>query len=260
MSAFVLYSRPNGKPKMLPTIMRLLATIILLTLIYSCKDTKKHDRQIAFDNNLLVGEWRLDSSTNRFFSYDRLIILEDNSLFLFSGSDGGSLMTKGRRLRKDSIATELYGILKLNLIDSSHFQLGGGWTTNENFYKRTRYGDFHENLKEYLKQDSLRKKVIGWWRLVSFQTPIKLINYSGFYNKFTLNIRPDGTAVFYLENKLDSTVDYLYKVNADGIDFNRGCVIGSDCKTSFDAKGRMKLVLDSRMGDTLLLERITDLK
>lgn len=169
-------------------------------------------------------------------------------------------MTTGRTFGKDSIMTELYGTLKLNLIDSNHFQLGGGWTNNENFYRRTKYGNFHDNLKDYLKQDSLRKKVIGWWKLVSFQTPVKLINYSGYFDKFTLNIREDGNAVFYLENKLDSTVDYSYKVNVDGIDFNRGCIVGSDCKTSFDSKGRMKLVLDNRMGDTLLLERLTDVK
>ncbi len=239
---------------------RPLTTIFLLTMICSCKDTKQHDNQTLFDNNLQIGEWRLDSSSNRFFSYDRLIILEDSSLYLFSGSDGGSLMTTGRRSGKDSIATELYGTLKINLIDSNHFQLGGGWMNNENFYKRTKYGDFHENLKAYIKQDSLRKKIIGWWKLVSIQTPVKLINYSGYFDKFTLNIRHDGYAVFYLENKLDSTVDYSYTVNVDGIDFKRGCIVGSDCKTSFDSKGRMKLVLDNRMGDTLLLERVTDLK
>jgi hypothetical protein len=240
--------------------MRLLTTIFLLTIIYSCKNTKQHDRQIDFDNNLLIGEWRLDSSSNRFFSYDRLIILEDSSFYLFSGSDGGSLITKGQRFGKDSITTEYYGSLKINLIDSNHLHLGGGWTNNENFYKRAKQGDFHDNLKEYLQQDSLRHNVIGWWKLVSCKMPVKLINYSGYYNNFTLNIRDDGNAIFYLENKLDSTVDYSYKVNPDGIDFNRGCIVGSDCKTSFDSKGRMKLVLDHRMGDTLLLERLTDVK
>ena len=231
-----------------------------MTFICSCQDIKKHDKQNSFENNLLIGEWRLDSSSNRLFSRDRLIILEDSSLYLFSGSDGGSLITKGRWSGNDSIMTDYYGNLFLNLIDSNHFHLRGGWTNNENFYKRTKYGDYHENLKEYLKQDSLRKKLIGWWKLVDSKMPVKLINYSGYYDKFTLNIRPDGNAVFYLDNKLDSTVDYSYNVNIDGIDFNKGCIVGSDCKTSFDSKGRMKLVLDSRMGDTLLLERLNDIK
>jgi hypothetical protein len=240
--------------------MRLLATIFLLALISSCNDIKKHDRQTFSDNALLIGEWRLDSSSNRFFSYDRAIILEDSSFYLFSGSNGGSLIMAGRRFGMDSIATEHSGNFAVNSIDPNHFLLSGGWTNNNDFYKRTTYGDYHENLKEYLKQDSLRKKLIGWWKLIDSNTPVKLINYSGYYNKFTLNIRPDGNAVFYLENKLDSTVDYSYKVNIDGIDFNRGCIAGSDCKTSFDSEGRMKLVLDKRMGDTLLLERLADIK
>lgn len=239
--------------------MKLFFTIFILIFIYSCKDIKQHGRR-GISDNLFIGEWRLDSSNNRFFSYDRLLMLEDSSFYLFSGSDGGSLITTGKRFGIDSVTTELYGNLKINLIDSNRFQLSGGWIDAENFYKRNEYGDLHDNLKEYLSQDSLRKKVIGWWKLVASKEPVKLINYSGYCRKFTLNIRDDGKAVFYLENKLDSTVDYSYKVRVDGIDFNRGCVVGPGCKTSFDAKGRMKLVLDHRTGDTLLLERLTEVK
>lgn len=202
----------------------------------------------------------MDSTSNRSISYDRAIILEDSSFYLFSGSDGGSLITTGRRFGSDSIETENYGNLAIKLIDSNNIRLSGGWRNTEDFYKRRRSGNYHENLKEFLKQDSLRKKLIGWWKLVDSKMPVKLVNYSGYYNKFTLNIQPDGKAVFYLENKFDSTVDYSYKVNIDGIDFNKGCIVGSDCKTSFDSKGRLKLVLDNRMGDTLLLERLTDIK
>jgi hypothetical protein len=156
--------------------------------------------------------------------------------------------------------TEYYGNLAIHLIDSNHFHVSGGWANSENFYKRAEYGDCQGNLRAYLKQDTLRKKVLGWWKLVDSKMPVQLVNYSGYYNKFTLNIRPDGNAVFYLENKLDSTVEYSYNVNIDGIDFNRGCIVGSDCKVSFDLKGRMKLILDNRMGDTLLLDRLTDIK
>ena len=114
-------------------------------------------------------------------------------------------------------------------------------------------------MKKYLQADSLRSKTLGWWKLISSKMSVKLINYRGYYDKFTLNIREDGIATFYLENKLDSTVNYSYNVNPDGIDFNLGCIVGSDCKISFDRNGKMKLVLD-RMGDTLLLERLTVIK
>ena len=240
--------------------MRLLTTIFILIFIYSCNDIKLHDEQKVLDNNLLIGEWQLDSSSSRFFSYDRLIILEDSSVYLFSGIDGGSLLTKGRRLGKDSFITELYRNSKVCLIDSNHFKLSGGWTDKENFYKRKKSGDFHYNLKQYLQQDTIRRKILGWWKLVSNQMPIKIINYNGYLEKFTLNIREDGSAVFYLANRLDSTVGYTYNVNVDGINFSRGCMGWSDCKISFDFKGRMKLLLENTMGDTLLLERVTYIK
>lgn len=240
--------------------MRTLPLIFILVFSYSCKNIQKQDKQPPLDHHLVTGEWRLDSSSNRLFSYDRLVILADSSLYMFSGSDGGSLIATGRRLRNDSIMTDHYGDLAFALVDSNHLYLDGGWTNNENFYKRTESENYHDNLKQYLQQDSLRRKVIGWWKLMDAKMPVKLPNYSDYCIKFTLNIRPDGNAIFYLENKLDSTVDYSYNTNIDGIDFNRGCMVGSDSKTSFDAKGRMKLVLDRRMGDTLLLERITDIK
>ena len=234
--------------------------LALLTLIYSCENSQKNDTKTVFDDNLMIGEWHLDSSSNRYFSCDRLILLEDGSFYLFSGSDGGSLFTKGKKYNKNSIATNFNDTLIINLIDSNRLNISDSWPRKQDYYKRTNYVDYRDNLKKYMKADSLRKKVIGWWKLISSKMPVKLINYKGYYEKFTLNIRGDGGAVFYLGNKLDSTVEYSYKVNPDGIDFDRGCIVGSDSKVSFDVNGRMKLILDGRTGDTLVLERLTDIK
>lgn len=240
--------------------MKLITTIILLTFIYSCKDNAKPDKRQIADNNFLTGEWRLDSSSNHLIYNDKAIILEDGSFYLFSGSDGGSLKTTGKRFRSDSISTEYYGNLSINIIDSSRIRLCSDWTNTVSFYRRIKNEDYQETLKVYLKQDTLRRTVIGWWKLAGSKMPVKLINNSGYYDKFTINIRSDGSAIFYLDNKLDSTVAYSYHVNTDGIDFSSGCMNCSNCHTSFDSKGRMKLVLDNQTGDTLLLERITEIK
>jgi hypothetical protein len=239
--------------------MRLITTIILLTFIYSCKNTENPDKEQIADNNFLTGEWRLDSSSNHLIYNDKAIILEDGSFYLFSGSDGGSLITTGKRFTSDSISTEYYGNLTIKIIDSNHIRLRSDWTNTESFYRRIK-NDYRETLKEYLKQDTLRRKVIGWWKLAGTKMPVKLINNSGYYEKFTINIRSDGNAIFYLDNKLDSTVSYSYHVNTDGIEFSRGCMNCSNCHTSFDSKERMKLVLDNQTGDTLLLERITEIR
>ena len=94
--------------------MKLITTIIVLTFIYSCKDNAKPDKRQIADNNFLTGEWRLDSSSNHLIYKDKAIILEDGSFYLFSGSDGGSLKTTGKRFRSDSISTEYYGNLSIN--------------------------------------------------------------------------------------------------------------------------------------------------
>lgn len=228
--------------------------------IYSCQNSQKTETVKSFDDHLMVGEWRIDSSSNRHYSWDKLIILEDGSFYMFSGSDGGSMRNRGRKFDKKFLATDGGDTMRINLLDSNRLCVSGGWNNKEDFYKRSGYSEYRENLKEYIKSDSLRKKVIGWWKLTVSKMPIMLINYSGYCEKFTLNIREDGQAIFYLENNLDSIVDYLYNVNPDGIDFNRGCIVGSDCKVSFDKKGKMKLLLDRRIGDTLLLERLTEIK
>jgi hypothetical protein len=239
---------------------RQFASIFLCAIAFGCHNTGLLNKKTFFGDSLQVGEWRLDSSSNRFFSYDKLFISQDSSCYIFSGSDGGSLIYKGRKYKKDSINLDNYGNVEIGLIDSNLLHLVDRWANRENFYKRIDYGDYQSELKKSLQQDSFRHKIIGWWKLISKKMPVKLINYSGYYDQFSLNIREDGTAVFYLDNKFDSAVDYSYNVNTDGIDFNRGCIVGSDCKTSIDANGRMKLVLDERMGDTLLLEKLIDIK
>ena len=186
--------------------------------------------------------------------------MEDDKFYMFSSSDGGSMWNMGRKFDKYFLATDRGDTMRIHLLDSNQLCVSGGWNSREDFYKRADYGDHRENLKNYVKSDSLRKKLIGWWKLTASATPVKLINYSGYYEKFTLNIRDNGQAVFYLENKLDSIVDYSYNVNPDGIDFNRGCIVGSDCKVSFDKTGKMKLLIDRQTEDTLLLERLTEIK
>lgn len=224
--------------------MKTYITLFLLTVLFSCRDSQNPAKENNFDDNLMVGEWWLDSSSHRCFSRDRLILLEDGSFYLFSGSDGGSLRIKGKKISKDSLATEFTDTLKIHLVDSNRLCISGGWSNDQDFYERSGYGDYHEDLKEYLESDSLRKKTIGWWKLIYSKMPVELINYQGYTEKFTLNIREDGQAVFYLENNLDSMVNYSYKVNRGGIDFNRGCIVDSDCKVSFDGSGRMKLLLN----------------
>ncbi|MFL0085756.1 hypothetical protein R5N98_04860 [Tenacibaculum maritimum] len=241
--------------------MRSLLTIIILSTLVSCsnQESVKINEDPKLSQDLMVGEWRLDSSSNRYQFNDRLIVLEDLKTFEFSGTDGGSLRTIGN-IEYDSLKTELGETLRIELLDSNRLRISGGWSNSDDYFKRSNYGNYQDNLLEYLQQDSLRQKVIGWWQLTKSKMPVKLINYSGYYEKFTLNIQENGDATFYLENQFDSLVNYSYRMNPDGMDFNRGCIVGSDYKIFFDKAGNMKLILDKRFGDTLTLERLKEIK
>lgn len=172
-------------------------------------------------------------------------------------------MAKGRWYNNDSfIKDNNLDEFKISLVDSNHIHLhgGDGWGKDEEFYARAYYDNYHDNLIKSLEGDSMRKKLIGWWKLVASKAPVEFLNYSGFYNKFTVNFGSDGQAIFYLENKFDSTVDYSYSVNPDGISIRRYCLIEPDCKIFFNSAGQMKLILDRRADDTLLLQRLTDIR
>ena len=241
--------------------MRLLLTIIILFTLIACSNQESAINPTIEELNpkLMVGEWRLDSSSNRHLFNDRLIILENFNTFEFSGTDGGSLRSKGI-INNDTLTTEVGEKVKIQLLDSNNIRISGGWNNADDYFRRSNYGDKEENLLEYLQQDSLRKKVIGWWQLTESKMPVRLINYSGYYEELTLSIQGDGKATFYLENQFDSIVNYSYRMNSDGIDFNRGCIAGSDSKISFDDLGNMLLVLDRRFGDTLTLIRLSSIK
>lgn len=245
--------------------MKIFLPILILTLLVSCNNcplTNKKETQ-KLEVKLLVGEWRLDSSSNARKYSDRLILLEDGHFYIFSGTDGGSLISKGKMIGSDSLHAEYDEKFKIQLLDSSKLEISGGFDPRfKEIFRRSFDNDYKGSLKRYLAQDSLRKKVIGWWKLTKSARPVKLINYGGYHEKFTLNISEDGSAVFYLENKFDSTVYYSYQMNTDGMDFNRGCIVGSDSKISFTRNGDMKLLLENRFGDgdTLILKKLTEIK
>ena len=46
----------------------------------------------------------------------------------------------------------------------------------------------NDELKKYLEIDSTRNKALGWWKLTKSKLPIELVNYSGKFKKFTINI------------------------------------------------------------------------
>jgi len=212
----------------------------------------------------LYGTWRFQSSTDNYIKDHRIIILKDSSYYKFSTRNGGGLIEKGYLSKEDSLIDERefkYGLKKIdtNRIEiENHYNFFGDFT---NTYEKSHYGNYRDELKKYLKIDSIRNKTLGWWKLTKSKLPIELVNYSGRFDKFIMQISADGTATFYLENYLDSIVDYSYKIRGkNGIDFMRGDVMGGGTKIFFESDTIMKMLMKSRSLDTLELKKIYRLK
>lgn len=230
--------------------------IILFTLtLLGCGPTKNDRQTDKLNSNLFFGEWELDSSSSPHWFGDRLIIRNDSSVFWFSGSDGGSLYSKGNWTGKDTLSLRLEQKMKIVLLDSNRIHVSGGWNNLELSFRKTQAG----NLADYLMQDSIRKQIIGWWKLMPGQEPVRLINYSGSFTKLTLNIDDAGHATFYLDNKYDSTFTYSYRMYQDGLSLQYGC-IASDSRVTFGKDKKMKLLLNRHDFDTLIFNRLTDIK
>lgn len=242
--------------------MKYIITILIISLFTSCKSDLPN-KVTDLENMVLSGTWRFQSSTDEYIKDHRIIILDDSSYYKFSTRNGGGLIEKGYLSKEDSLIDEREFKYSLKKIDTNrieienHYNFFGDLT---NTYKKTHYENHNDELKKYLKIDSIRNKALGWWKLTKAKLPIELVNYSGKFDKFTMQISRDGTATFYLENYLDSIVDYSYRVRENGIDFMRGDVMGGGTKIFFESDTIMKVLMRSRSLDTLELKKIYKLE
>jgi len=238
---------------------------LLLALVFSCKEDVQEE-QIApaeessnqqLSKDLVFGEWQFDYSTSDYVKRHYLFITEDSNYYMFAMWNGGGMTDRGSLFSEDSIKGKYFWKYKYALIDSSNMYIidRNGFNNDTNYYYKITYSDYHESLASNLQSDSLRNKLLGWWKLEKSQYPIKLHNYPEPCDQFTLNIRHDGTAVFFLENNLDSTVEYGYNVGQDYINFERGCT-GTYSYVNVE-QNKMKLKMSKYDFDTLQLKRIT---
>lgn len=248
--------RPAPAWKTIPAIiMKTLTSIFLVLTIFGCRPTKNNPQSLHVNSNLMFGKWELDSASNSHWYGDRIFIQKDSTMFWFSGTDGGSLFSSGLWNGKDTLELKLEQKMRINLLDSNRIHVSGGWNNVDLYFDRTESGQ----LSEYLVHDSLRTLIVGWWKLRPMKNQIKLMNYSGWFTRFTLNIDDYGHATFYLDNNYDSTVTYSYRMNLDGISLGLGCLV-SDSPLWLDQDKRLKFLLNRNDIDTLIFTRLTDIK
>lgn len=241
----------------------IIISLILLLLVGCSEIPSQEDKTtetIELDSTLLIGCWRLDSSSNCNYSWDELYITDEFDYYLFSRSNGGGLRNYGQIPFKDSMRNQYGTMNSIELLDSFKLKKAWtGWVEHEEFYKKWDNQDVNEELILAFKKDSLRSIVIGWWKLKKSIHGIDLPNdQHGYCQKVTMQIKDDGKVVFYKENQLDSAVSYSYDMYENGLYLNRGC-ISSRCYSHINKNGDLRFELDSRYQDTLLFERITEI-
>ena len=213
--------------------------------------------KVKLGHDLTIGEWDLDSVSKGIQYNQTLLVLENFDVYKYSRYKGGELRKLGTLRSNDSIYSEYGAFLKAELVNSNLLRLhGGGWYKTNEFYEKEKSQDLSSNFENYRLKDSLRSQVLGWWKTIGKYEPIRLTNYDAKPTEFVLNIKDNGEANFYLNNKFDSLVEYNYRMNIDGFDLIRGEVVDGESKISFDENGNMNLKLGRRNIDTIKLARL----
>jgi hypothetical protein len=201
----------------------------------------------------IFGIWRSEFIEER----HTIAISADSTYYKFSAWNGGGMTDKGYLFSQDSIKGKYSWKYQYGLIDSLNLWIydKNGFRKDTIYYSKYKQKDFDQFLAEKLAADSLRNQLLGWWKLENARFPVRLINYNKKCEKFTLQFRNDGIAIFYRENYLDSTVTYGYNVHHGYVDFSRGCIAGSNSFVEVN-NDVMKLQLLRMEYDTLELRKI----
>lgn len=237
--------------------MKLILLILPLFTLFSCD----LNESIALENQKndlsdLTGVWRLDSCSSPFLNRATLIFDSQNRFYLFNHSDGGSLYLHGNRAKNNLIYGSFGESHELIVIDSKHIQTKNSAGKSNFYFSKKPTEDLQTVLNELHQIDSLRTKLLGWWKVISPNNSIKLLNYNGVYKTFSLHIGDDGNADFFLENNLDSVVTYSYEVNLGSITLHNGCLY-DDSYVHIDRQKRLHLSMGhSTFKDTVILEKI----
>jgi hypothetical protein len=239
------------------SIRLIIFTIFILTInscsIFRLKNTTNADKTV------LIGEWKTTCYDN--INDLRLIFLENGEFYKFSRFDGGSLIYKGRLLGKDSLIFGEDYQYKTYIIYNDSILLFKDWLSLIEFKKmKSKNPDLI--VKDYLKQDSLRNLLIGWWKLDTNKSKYDTIYWIGRdlseENSFTLNINNEARAYEYYKNNFDYVTRYEYYMTNQGFCLEFGCLVSEHNIIHVD---KDSLILTwNRASDTLFFNRLKEIK
>lgn len=211
------------------------------------------------DRTNLIGEWKTTCSDN--INDLRLIFLDNGEFYEFSRFDGGSLILNGKLLGNDTL---IYGEdyrYKKSIIYNDSMLLFKDWLSFIEF-KKLKSPNPDLIVKDYLKQDSLRNLLIGWWKLDTNKCKYNTIHWIGSdlseANSFTLNINNEGRAYEYSKNNFDYVKAYEYYMTNKGFFLKIGCSVSEH--NCIHVNEDSLILTWNRASDTLFFNRLKEIK
>lgn len=206
----------------------------------------------------MSGEWKTTCSDD--IKDDRILIIQNYKYYKFSKKNGGSLLDSGI-ISNDTFISYIFNNYKEKFF-SNNCKI---FLKEENNLFNTlveykKIDETNQNLKlnNYLYQDSIRKLLIGWWKLDLLNSIFYSNNQFDIESSFTININKEGDAIKYLNNKYDEYERYRFQTTINGVQFQIGCLV-SDHKI-IDINDKLLVITWNRESDTLYFNRLKEIK
>jgi hypothetical protein len=231
-----------------------------LTIIQSCRK----DKPKPIDK-LLIGEWVLDSISGTFNKWDTdIIFITDNGLFWkFTYWSDRYLVDSAFQINGEKIMRQGSIVYNIEHLDTNNLIITDN--SNNKFLYKNRDRFNQQNLQDFISRDSLHQKINGWWKLQdATYRPVGLVNYPDAVNDFTLFLNKNGDGKIYIDNIIDSFVNYSWTANPMSLSLGRGCIAGSDLQIIYLNEKKMIIKQDILIRclpsfDTLTFERCAPL-
>ena len=235
---------------------------ILVFLGASCG--QKKDTIFHIDNK--NGEWRIDSvvGLKHYYKTDYIYII-NTKWWRICRDTCPMLIDSCLTIRNDSVFKQNQLVYIIIARDSSTLSIknisGKDFFVHNvaRIYNFIDY-DYDKQLNDYLKSDSLIRRLAGWWQLISpIDKEIRLPNNPYLRKIYKLHLDKNGEANFYFYSHKDSSEYYDWTTRPNAIDFARGCILESNSEITSLTDNKFKMVIQ-RNWDTLIFKRCEPVK
>lgn len=214
------------------------------------------------------GKWRVDSIVGKKnYANSEYVYFIENNFWFFRRDASPMLIDRNLSVKNNKIYDGKKLKYTITIIDSSIIKLTSVTRkksfilTYNKLYSNSEQ-EYKKEIEELLIRDSLIRQTVGWWKMKKPSTmSINLPNNSDIIRDFTLYLSTNGEAIFYINHKLNKTINYRWEREVNSLSLSKGCII-EDLEINYLDKSKMNILVNSMLmyKDTLELIRCNALK